>query len=76
MKEKLWNRRAGRGVPVGRTVIREAGSLKRVQETLGRWHRAGGNPWVIAADMRHYEQFAGPADRQCEARFGLPAWVN
>jgi len=23
----------------------------------------GANPWVFSADERHYEQFAGPADR-------------
>jgi hypothetical protein len=75
-KERLWNRRAGRGVPVGRTVIRQGGGFKRVAEALGAWQRAGGNPWVIAADLRHYNQFAGPEDRRCEALLGLPVWVD
>ena len=51
-------------IPVGRTVARhwEKQSQAALDSAAAKISAHGANPWVFAADARHFEQFAGQAE--------------
>lgn len=66
------------GCGYGRTVSREARAAgQNVDDVLACFLAQGGNPWVIVADVRHYEQFARAQDRRALATTPMfPAWLE
>ncbi len=53
-------------IPVGRTVVshwaqQDVALLDSAASVIEAHH---GDPWVFAADERHFDQFAGDADKE------------